>query len=54
MSRTAVRHGSDRYLQGETEDSIEVDLENEIALEAKWEEFATESGQMFISVFDTN
>jgi hypothetical protein len=48
------RYDRPRYLQGGTEDSIEVELETEIALGAKCEEFATESGGIFISVLDTN
>jgi hypothetical protein len=48
------RYDRPRYFQGEAEDSIELDLENQIALEAKCEEFATQSGEIFISVLDTN
>lgn len=49
------RYDRPRYLQGETEDSIEVELESETALEAaKGKEFTTESGETFISAFDTN
>jgi hypothetical protein len=48
------RYDRPRYLHGEAEDTIEVELESESALEGEWEEFTTESGETFISVLDTN
>jgi len=38
-----------RYLQGDDEDLIEVELEDEIALEGDYDEYVMESGEVFVS-----
>ncbi|KAH8816666.1 hypothetical protein F5884DRAFT_229710 [Xylogone sp. PMI_703] len=48
------RYDRPRYLQGEPEDSIEVELQDEIALDAQHEEFVADLGETYISVLDAN
>ena len=44
------RYDGLRNLQGETEDIIEVELEDENILEGDYDECATESGEVFVSI----